>query len=287
MMLRNNMICDALLLFFVLTSLIGAQESDFEILEGPYLGQEPPGETPRVFAPGIVSTNDRIEMYCTWAPDGESFYFGRSETSEISSNWAIWETVSKNGKWSEPRMAGFSGVYKDIAPYLTPDNKSMIFYRLAHQENEVRRGSWIVEKENGEWGEPRYFADAYCLMTQDLETFYFTTEKREQTGKDIAQMTFENGSFLKPVDLPGEVNSPGFEAHEYISPDGTYLLFDRIEETFVSFRKEDGTWAPGVTLGMKLHIPCISPDGKFIFFEANGDIYWVSASLVEDLRPAR
>ena len=31
-------------------------ESDpFPVLQGPYLGQEPPGTTPEIFAPGIVS----------------------------------------------------------------------------------------------------------------------------------------------------------------------------------------------------------------------------------------
>jgi hypothetical protein len=36
----------------------GAQKgtSDFPILTGPYLGQKPPGKTPKVFAPGIILT---------------------------------------------------------------------------------------------------------------------------------------------------------------------------------------------------------------------------------------
>jgi Tol biopolymer transport system component len=270
---------------FVTAISIIAQQKDFPQLTGPYMGQKPPGKTPEVFAPPIVSTNDHIEMDCTWAPDGKSFYFGRSETSEISSNWAIWETQSNDSGWSKPRIVSFSGVYRDVAPFVTPDGKKMIFYRMGNQEDDVRRGSWIVQKDNGKWGEPRYFTDAYCLMTQDFHTFYFTTEEREETSKDIAQIVFENGAFSAPADLPGELNSSEWEAHQYLSPDGSYMLFDRIEQTFVSFRKEDGTWGPGVDLGMKLHIPCVSPDGKYIFFEANGDIYWVSASLVEDLRP--
>jgi Tol biopolymer transport system component len=31
--------------------------------------------------------------------------------------------------------------------------------------------------------------------------------------------------------------------------------------------------------------PNLSPDGKYIFFSRNDDIYWVSAKIIEDLRP--
>ncbi len=30
--------------------------------------------------------------------------------------------------------------------------------------------------------------------------------------------------------------------------------------------------------------PSVSPDGKYIFYTANGDIYWVSAAILEPLR---
>ena len=110
--------------------IINAQESDFPKLTGPYLGQEPPGMIPKVFASGIVSSDDHIEMGCTWSPDGKEFYFGRSETKDIGSNWAIWVVLEKKGVWSEPEIAKFSGVYWDIAPFFIRGGKSMIFFRM-------------------------------------------------------------------------------------------------------------------------------------------------------------
>ena len=41
-----------------------------------YLGQEPPGETPESFAPGIVNT-DAIELNGVVSPDGREFFFTR------------------------------------------------------------------------------------------------------------------------------------------------------------------------------------------------------------------
>jgi hypothetical protein len=32
-------------------------------------------------------------------------------------------------------------------------------------------------------------------------------------------------------------------------------------------------------------IASITPDGKYLFFRRNGDIYWVSTKIIEKLRP--
>ena len=282
--MKPKAICVGILLSILFVSCINAQQGDFPVLKGPYLGQKPPGMTPDVFAPDVLSTKDFIEMGCTWTPDGREFYFGRSETSDISSNWAIWGMREKDGVWSEPQVVAFSGVYRDISPFITPDGKYMIFYRMSSQKNKTPRSSWIVERTGDAWGEPRFFVDAYCLTTEDFRTFYFTTERSEETSKDIGQMTLDHGIFSEPMKLEGELNSEEWEAHGSISPDGSFMLFDRVESTFVSFRKDDGTWSRGYDLGGKFHIPSVSPDGKYMFFESNSDIYWVSTKLIEDLK---
>lgn len=42
----------------------------------PYLGGTPPGQTPELFAPGVVST-DAVELNSVFTPDGRSFFFAR------------------------------------------------------------------------------------------------------------------------------------------------------------------------------------------------------------------
>ncbi len=283
--MKLKAICVGIILFIIFVFSSHAQQDDFPLLKGPYLGQKPPGMKPELFSPGIVSTNDHIEMGCIWTPDGREFYFGRSETSEIGSNWAIWGMREKDGIWSEPQIVAFSGVYRDIAPFITPDGKYMIFYRMSSQKNETRQGSWIVKRTGDAWGEPRFFVDAYCLTTKDFRTFYFTTERSEETSKDIGLMTLDHGIFSEPMKLEGGLNSKEWEAHGSISHDGSFMLFDRVKSTFVSFRKYDGTWSRGYDLGGKFHIPSVSPDGKYIFFESNHDIYWVDSKIIEELKP--
>ncbi len=154
-------------------------------------------------------------------------------------------------------MVAFSGVYRDLAPFITPDVKYMLFHRMSSDRAEIRSDTWIVERNGDEWGEPRFFVDAYCLTTIDCRTFYFTIERREETSKDIGQMNLDNGTFFEQLKLEDGLNSEEWAAHGSIYQDGSFMLFNRVESTCVSFRKDDGTWSGGYDLGRKFHIPSV------------------------------
>ncbi len=53
---------------------VGVQTSVMPELRGPYLGQEPPGFEPRLFAPGVVSTGLATRDIAI-TPDGNELYF--------------------------------------------------------------------------------------------------------------------------------------------------------------------------------------------------------------------
>lgn len=48
------------------------------VARGPYLGQKPPGKTPTIFAPGIISIADFAEIRIAFSPDGSECFFSRS-----------------------------------------------------------------------------------------------------------------------------------------------------------------------------------------------------------------
>jgi hypothetical protein len=269
---------------FIISGNLKAKE-DFPILKGPYLGQKPPGLKPEVFAPGLVSTKDHIEMGFTCTSDGREIYFARSETMDIQSHFAIWIVRQKNGEWSKPEVAPFSGVYRDCAPFVTPNGKYLLFYRMSSKKAQIEKGTYIIEKQGDTLGEPEYFFNAYCMTSADFKTFYFTTERDKKTSNDLAMVQWDNGDFLNPEKLKGSINSDEWEAHGCISPDGTYIIFDRTQHTYVSFLQKDNHWSKGYQLPGKFFVPIVSGNGKYIFFEANGDIHWVDAKIIEKLRP--
>ena len=56
-------------------------EAAWPVLAGPYLGQNTPGMTPEVFAPGLISTDDEYELNSVFSLDGDGFYYAISTTT--------------------------------------------------------------------------------------------------------------------------------------------------------------------------------------------------------------
>ncbi len=68
-----------LLLTGVVVSYSDGVKKDFPVLKGPYLGQKPPGETPELFAPGIITTG-MFTRDVAMTPDGKYLFFMSSRT---------------------------------------------------------------------------------------------------------------------------------------------------------------------------------------------------------------
>ncbi len=72
-MKRTNLLLTVLIALYI----VGwSQPGKSELLEltGPYLGQEPLGLIPELFAPGFISTG-LSEAVCNFTPDGQEVYF--------------------------------------------------------------------------------------------------------------------------------------------------------------------------------------------------------------------
>ncbi|MDH4270583.1 MAG: hypothetical protein OEW18_01260, partial [Candidatus Aminicenantes bacterium] len=94
-----------------------AQQDNFPVLKGPYLGQKPPGMTPELFAPGIISTcSQHSSAY--FSRDGKEVYFSRM----LPRPSAIMYMCEENGQWTSPRV-----VCEGLTPGLAPDGKTIFF----------------------------------------------------------------------------------------------------------------------------------------------------------------
>jgi hypothetical protein len=263
-----------------------------------YGGEQKPGSKPLVFARGIISSTDASEMGCSMAPNGTEFYFVREHADENVDAPVIWVSREVDGEWAVPEMVSFTGENSDFSPFVTYDNEYMLFYRMAPSGvvSDVERGTWISERTAEGWAEPEFLVDRYCVTTADFRLFYFGFEEGDVEGRDIGCMTLENSEFSTGVVLEGDANSPEWDAHPYISPDHTYLMFDSDRpggfggaDMYISFLQEDSTWSEAENLGEEInavngHMPSISPDGKYLFFSAEGDIWWVSLEGIEKTR---
>lgn len=99
------------------------------------------------------------------------------------------------------------------------------------------------------------------------------------------------GKWQEPENLGPPVNTDEGEGTPFISPDGSYLLFSRQYDLYISYRKEDGGWTEPENLGEPINspeielCPMVTPDGKYLFFlsQRGGEshVWWVDAGFIK------
>ena len=252
-------------------------------LQGPYLGQAPPGLVAEVFAPGVVSTG-RYELFSAFTPDMKEFYFVRYDEEDKPSMIAYeW----KDNRWdmsiTGPRVG---------EPAISPDGKIM---HLGRRYMERTDAGWSPVKEV-----EKPFKDFRImrLVSSAKGTYYFDDATEEGP---IRYTRMIDGKWETPKPL--EVDLGKFNAHPFIAPDESYVIWDDQRESgfgkadiYISFRQSDGSWGPAINMGDQVNseqsdsYATVTPDGKYILFNRmidkdNVDIYWVDAQIIETLRP--
>jgi Tol biopolymer transport system component len=272
--------------------------SDFPKLTGPYLGQKPPGTTPEIFAPGVVSTDATEHGAPVFSPDGNEVYwfsFPGPATKMMH---------RESGQWTPPEKVGLGG-----NPTMSPDGKMILFYR---REN-GRDGIGFCERTDSGWSEKKWFDSLINKANTGWEiwltksgTVYFSSSMPGGSGgDDICRARLIDGKYRAIENLGSSANSPSEDwGHNggFVAPDETYLIFssDRPggfggNDLYVSFRKKDGTWSEAANLGKQINTdalevwPYVSPDGKYLFYISHrnntSDIFWVFAKIIDELRP--
>jgi Tol biopolymer transport system component len=256
---------------------------------GPYLGQEPPGENPKVFAPGFISKGYH-ERGITFSPDGDELIYLMSDVSYQYS--AIVYTKMENSVWATPEIASFSGVYKDIEPIFSPDGDKLFFTSLRPLpgQTEPKNDSdiWMIERNGDSWGEPVNLGSPVNTDSHeglpsvaDDGTLYFQARYDPEKPFDLYYSIYEDGRYQTPQKLPDEINTDHNESGPFIAPDGNYLLFQSNRpgtmgwmDIYVSYRDPDGGWSEPINLGAPINSAAsefdarISPDGKYLFFSS-------------------
>ncbi len=266
------------------------QQVHFPALNGPYLGQHPPGQTPVLFAPGFVTTG-LFTRDVAMTPDGKEFYFG--VVLGTYSYSTIVGTILGNDGWSEPEVVPFAAdpSYKTGEPFISPDGKKFFFASnrpiTGKEPSESDFDLWVMDHTPHGWGEPQNLglpinttAGEYFPSVTNDGTLYFT---REITGgsNDIYRSHWLNGTYSEPEKLPQQINCGKAQFNAFISPDESYLIvpiFGRKDskgstDYYVVFRNPNDTWSEPINLGDEINTkggneysPYVSPDGKFFFF---------------------
>ena len=278
-------------------------EAGLPVLKGPYVGQAPPGKTPVVFAPGFVST-DAHEFSCSLTPDGNEFYFARRDPK--LNQTVVMVTRLRDGDWTEPEVVPFVENQFSFEPMVTPDGKRLYFTsgKPVPGQTGPPMNILYVEREGDGWsaakdpGSPFNPAKAMCISAAANGTIY-TTDISEGPGKECIAVARKVDGEYRTLERMGPPIGAGTQTmYPFIAPDESYMIFNARRPSekitsplLVSFRKPDGNWGEPrvIDVGMDAGLPFVSRDGEFLFFtggeRGKSDIYWVSAEIIEDLRP--
>jgi hypothetical protein len=90
------------------------------VVTGPFFGQRPPGETPKVFAPELLSARYGFVARIAFSPDGTECCF--TETDATFSHPKLLYTRRNHDVWSEPVIPAFADLkYINHEPFFSRD----------------------------------------------------------------------------------------------------------------------------------------------------------------------
>lgn len=290
-------------------SQISKEDNKFPVLKGSYLGQKPPGMTPEIFAPGIVSTN-HFELNSVFSSDGSIFLFAR----EISDDVVKMFSVKKNaGVWEKPKTVDFPKPYDNMDPLdmiLSLDDKTLYFISSHPTSafNDKSVNIWSSTWDGKNWLAPQILPspvnsdsnEVYPFFVADGSMYLSSNRPGGFGDKDVYKIFNDNGSFTKTINLGPAVNTEFLEGDTYVSPDEKFLIVSSrgrpdskgSTDLYISYKKPDGTWSNAENMGEPINsehsdfCPMISPDEKYFFFSRNGDIYWVNAKVLDQYKPS-
>ena len=296
-----------LILISCQTQAIQTSESDISQLKGPYLGQKPPGTTPQLFAPGIISTE--ISEGCSgWGKDMEYFIFQRW----IDRKPQLYIMYQKNGAWTSPLLLPQLEKYRAGDFTIAPDGKTMAFASnifINEIGSEGEGGNiWTVEMTENGWTEPKHiglrintqYHESYPCLTANGNLYFFSRRPGGHGDSDLYMSEFVDGIYQAPINLGPKLNTEYHEWDTYTSPDERYMIYcstkaDSLgeDDLYITFKTSDGSWSDPVHMGNEINTnksenrPYVSPDGKFLFYTStisgNRDIYWVDTKIIENL----
>lgn len=258
-----------------------------------------PDSVARVFAPGIVSLDGFYEEGICFSNNGEELYFTRKDLRpETKDKSDIYCSSCTNGVWTKPVRASFNSGAYDAEPAISGTDGKIYFFSERRKPgiSSFIGEIWTTGRKAHGWQKPVYLENTLNetwvnhLSAAAKDVIYFTSFREKQIG--IFTSKILKGDISPPLFLPPEINSIAGASNPFISPDESILLFEGksggydYSEIYISFRTTEGLWQPAIKLNDRVNLtrtesnPSLSPDGKYLFFTRNGDIYWIKLDYV-------
>ena len=254
--------------------------------------------SPEIFAPGVIS-GLASNADPAFSPDCRSVVFGRSNASD----YVILVADATAHGFGKPRLAPFSGTWRDLEPALAPDGR-----RLAFASNRPREAGgraldgnwggkampesggnlWYVERTGSGFGEPRRYPDTinsepsiFSPSITSSGAIYFMKPTPDGGRFHIYRSEVRNDEPASPERLPFNLDERWSDVDPAVAPDESFVVFSSNRppaatgdmDLFVVFRSEAG-WGEPEHLGPVVNSPAgeiearLAPDGHTLYFSS-------------------
>jgi hypothetical protein len=266
-----------------------------------YLGQTPPGDTPELFAPGVINT-EAVELNSVFSPDGREFFFTRliegpdeQEGYPGKTRPILHHMVYTDGAWTEPRPLR---LFPD-APHawaadmaVSPDGQLLYFMGAHPVDADVTRSDlnlWVSRRLNDAWSVAEPLPEPVNSRSNEIYSsvvadgsLYFNSNRPDLTevrSNFYRAQRLVDGGFAEPVNVGWSVDGQLWVGDTFVAPDESYMVLTAVHpsgygggDLYVSFRQVDGDWSEPINLGPDVnsedleYCPMVTPDGKYLFF---------------------
>ena len=246
---------------------------------------------PALFGEGTISTLFSVRDF-TLSPEQDEFFF-TLETPGSKFGVILHSKKVEKG-WSQPKVAPFSGHYRDLEPAFSPDGKEVFFCSkrpLTYDSTSTDYNLWKVSRTENGWGEPedlgleinRKGNEFYPSVNKFGDVFFTASQDGPGGMEDIFVSRLTSVGYAPRLRLPDEINTEGYEYNAFIDPEEKYLIFGSYGredgqgggDLYISYKIGTGKWSPAQNLGVPInspfmdYCPFISPDGSTLYFTSS------------------
>jgi len=250
-------------------------------------------QKPKLLLPELFNGLPNVRDFSMSKNQNEFYFTVESYAKEYS---FIAYSKKVNGKWQKPETVSFSGQYKDLEPFLSPDGLKLFFAsnRKNNDSGEVKKDIdiWYVTRESlsDNWSNPINVGSIINTSTNEFYPsitekgdLFFTAEYENSKGKeDIYVSRFINGKYTKPAPLSSAVNSEKYEFNAFVAPDESFIIFTSYGrkddlgrgDLYISKKDKNNQWLPAEHLtninSKKLdYCPFIDLNTNTLYFTSN------------------
>jgi hypothetical protein len=251
---------------------------------------------PEIFSPGVISAASNVNAI-TFAPDGSAAWF-----DEVAGGGStIMESHRVGGEWTPPRIAAFSGQWRDLDPAMSPDGSFIVFCSnrpaspggraldMTTFDGRVRAGMgghlWRVDRTPAGWGEPVLLppeinddARLFSPSVVNGGSLYYQHPDAQSRTVHLMRSQYAGGHYLRPVPVvvgPREAD----ERDPAVAPDESFIVYSSKRppaspdaRLVIAFRTGE-RWGEPIDLGDGVNRDGaegahLGPDGRTIYIDS-------------------